>query len=70
MNRVVRLPEPIDVHLVYWTTWLDDEGTIHFRDDIYGRDTALARVLEANPPTPARSLAARAASQQTDHSTL
>jgi L,D-transpeptidase YcbB len=34
----VRLPEAISVHIMYWTTWVDDEGYINFGDDIYGFD--------------------------------
>lgn len=40
-TQVVRLSEKIPVHLSYWTAWVDENGTTHFRDDIYGRDKAL-----------------------------
>ncbi len=43
-ERTVRLPEPVAVHLLYWTAWVDEEGRIQFRRDLYGRD---GRVLEA-----------------------
>jgi murein L,D-transpeptidase YcbB/YkuD len=31
----VRLPQPIEVHFVYRTAWVDDDGTVQFRPDIY-----------------------------------
>jgi murein L,D-transpeptidase YcbB/YkuD len=34
----IRLPEPIPVHLVYWTAWVTPEGKVQFRTDIYGYD--------------------------------
>lgn len=37
-RQVVRLPKPIPVHIVYYTAWVDEKGTVQFRDDIYGRD--------------------------------
>lgn len=37
-TRTVRLREAIPVYLLYWTVWVDDTGTAHFLNDIYGRD--------------------------------
>jgi len=42
--RVV-LPAPIPVHLTYSTVWFGEGGTVHFRDDIYGRDALIAQAL-------------------------
>ncbi len=36
----VHLKRPVPVHLTYWTAWLDDGGTLHFRPDIYHQDRA------------------------------
>jgi murein L,D-transpeptidase YcbB/YkuD len=38
-NRVLSLPVPVPVYTTYWTAWLDDEGQLQFRDDLYGHDT-------------------------------
>lgn len=45
-RRIVSLAEPIPVHITYITSWVDPDGTIHFRDDIYGRDASIIRALE------------------------
>jgi L,D-transpeptidase YcbB len=37
-NRSVTLGEPLPVHLVYDTAWVDESGTVQFRSDVYRRD--------------------------------
>ncbi|WP_410288316.1 murein L,D-transpeptidase [Desulfosarcina sp.] len=37
-RQAVVLDNPIPVHLVYFTTWVDGDGTVQFREDIYGKD--------------------------------
>ncbi len=44
-QRVVSLRKPIPVHLTYLTAWVNKDGSVHFRDDIYGRDKTLAAAL-------------------------
>ena len=44
-ERSVRLPEPLPVHVVYWTAWVDDAGGLQLREDVYGRDEALGKGL-------------------------
>ena len=36
--RPVHLRDPIPIYLMYWTTWVDDKGTLQIRDDVYKRD--------------------------------
>lgn len=50
-ERTVRLPDPISVEIVYLTAWVDDHGIVQFRNDIYGRDKALAKALNGAVPT-------------------
>jgi len=47
VERTVPLPEPIPIHILYWTAWADEDRTIQFRRDIYDQD---ARLLEALQP--------------------
>lgn len=42
-EKYVTLPEKLPVYLVYFTTWVDEAGKVHFRDDIYGHDKSLAK---------------------------
>jgi murein L,D-transpeptidase YcbB/YkuD len=41
----VSLKEPLPVHIVYLTAWVNKDGTVHFRNDVYGRDARLADAL-------------------------
>jgi len=49
-NRSIGIPKPLNVHLLYWTAWVDKAGEIHFRDDIYDRDRPLDKALKERPP--------------------
>jgi len=44
-ERYVTLKNPIPVSIVYFTAWVDDQGKIHFRDDIYKRDQRLMDMI-------------------------
>ena len=50
VDLTVPLPEPMPIHLLYWTAWADGDGTIQFRRDIHGRDIPLWTALHAPPP--------------------
>jgi murein L,D-transpeptidase YcbB/YkuD len=52
-TQVVRVPSPLDIHILYWTAWLGPDGRVRFRGDIYLRDAALVRALqEEAAPSP------------------
>ncbi|WP_299757116.1 L,D-transpeptidase family protein [uncultured Pontibacter sp.] len=40
-EKWVTLPKKIQVYLVYFTSWVDEEGNVHFREDLYGHDKKL-----------------------------
>ena len=44
-TQTIYLREPLPVHLIYLTAWINDEGALQIREDIYGRDKSLDRAL-------------------------
>jgi len=44
-ETTVRLGTGTPVRIVYFTAWVDEEGRLNFRDDVYGHDEQLAREL-------------------------
>jgi murein L,D-transpeptidase YcbB/YkuD len=44
-RKVVNLPQSIPVHLTYLTNWVNQDGSVYFRKDIYGRDKLLSEAL-------------------------
>ncbi len=50
VETTVPLPNPVPVHILYWTAWANEDGTIHFRHDIYRRDERLLTALLSEPP--------------------
>lgn len=51
-NRRVYLERPVGVYLLYSTVVVDEDGTTHFFEDIYGHDARLDAVLAKGPPYP------------------
>ncbi len=45
----VALKHHIPVYIVYETVWVDEDGTVEFRDDIYGHDARQEQILPASP---------------------
>jgi murein L,D-transpeptidase YcbB/YkuD len=46
----VLLDEHLPVYLLYWTAFVDGDGNVQMRDDIYGHDRRLATALEGRMP--------------------
>jgi murein L,D-transpeptidase YcbB/YkuD len=51
-NQQVDLAHPIPVLIVYGTVIVNEDGLVHFYDDIYGHDAALEKVLAKGYPYP------------------
>jgi L,D-transpeptidase YcbB len=41
-KKVVNLKTKVPVHITYLTAWVNKDGTVHFRNDVYDRDPQLA----------------------------
>ncbi len=44
-NKRVQLEKPWPIHILYFTTWVEEEGNTRFLHDIYGRNKALSAAL-------------------------
>lgn len=44
-EKYVTLKQPVPVFIAYFTSWVDSEGKLNFRDDVYGRDQRLADMM-------------------------
>ena len=50
-TTVIDLQRPIPVHLQYWTAWVDEDGRLNFRNDMYDRDRRLDQALKERMPS-------------------
>jgi len=44
-KKVVNLKTKVPVHVTYLTAWVNKDGTVHFRNDVYDRDPQLAAAM-------------------------
>jgi L,D-transpeptidase YcbB len=51
-NQQVNLKTPVPVLIFYLTAIVQEDGSVHFFDDIYGHDKSLNAVLAKGPPYP------------------
>jgi murein L,D-transpeptidase YcbB/YkuD len=51
-NSQVNLAKPIPVLILYSTAVAEEDGSIHFFDDLYGHDADLEKVLAKGYPFP------------------
>jgi L,D-transpeptidase YcbB len=51
-NRTVSLKTPLPIVIFYATAWVEEDGDVHFFDDIYGYDAEMDKVLAKGPPYP------------------
>jgi murein L,D-transpeptidase YcbB/YkuD len=49
-HRTISLPRPLPVYILYWTAWVDADGTVELRRDLYGHDAAVEQALAHEPP--------------------
>ncbi len=46
-EKYVKVKEPVPVFITYYTAWVDEKGSLNFRDDIYKRDANIAKKMFA-----------------------
>jgi murein L,D-transpeptidase YcbB/YkuD len=51
-RQEIPLPEFINVLVLYLTSWVDEDGQVQFRPDVYGRDARLLNTMQEGPPKP------------------
>ena len=44
-KRIIRLKDKLPVHVAYLTAWVNKDGSVHYRPDVYGRDKILKTAL-------------------------
>jgi murein L,D-transpeptidase YcbB/YkuD len=44
-EKFVKLKDPVPVFITYYTAWVDENGQLNFRGDIYNRDGRLAKKM-------------------------
>ncbi|HEV7787364.1 MAG TPA: L,D-transpeptidase family protein, partial [Thermoanaerobaculia bacterium] len=49
-HKTISLPRPLPVYILYWTAWVDDDGTVELRRDLYGHDATVEQALAHEPP--------------------
>ena len=49
VERYVTLKKTIPVFIAYFTAWVDENGKLQFRNDIYNRDSKLAKMILEKP---------------------
>jgi murein L,D-transpeptidase YcbB/YkuD len=63
-ERAVRLADPIPVYIFYRTAWVDDDGAVSFRRDLYELDERLWHALESRSPERVRPRSERGAEEE------
>src|SRR5581483_7973010 len=44
----INFPKPIPVHITYQTAFVDEDGKLQVRDDVYGRDSRVLAILNGS----------------------
>ena len=47
VEKFVKVKAPVPVFITYYTAWVDENGLLNFRDDIYRRDAVVMQKMFA-----------------------
>ena len=50
-TKTVHLNQTIPVYILYFTSWVDDQGNVNFHKDVYGLDQTLSNALRNTRPS-------------------
>ncbi|WP_158453773.1 L,D-transpeptidase family protein [Pontibacter korlensis] len=45
-NHYIRVKNPVPLHIIYLTSWVDEKMRVHFRNDVYGFDAVSGLTLQ------------------------
>ena len=48
-NKTIMLKQPVQVHLQYWTAFVDENGDLNFRKDVYNRNSKVLNAMMEKP---------------------
>jgi len=46
-ERTARVRDPLPLHVLYWTSWVDEAGVVQFREDVYSRNASLRAAMRS-----------------------
>ena len=49
VEQYVTLKNTVPVFIAYFTAWVDRKGKLNLRNDVYKRDSRLAKMILENP---------------------
>ncbi|HUR66862.1 MAG TPA: L,D-transpeptidase family protein [Chitinophagaceae bacterium] len=53
VEKPVKLKDPVPVFIIYYTAWVDKDGQLNFRDDVYKHDAELVKKMFVANGSPA-----------------
>lgn len=46
VEHILELSSPVEVHVLYWTAFVSEDGELHFAPDVYGQDRRLDEAMK------------------------
>ena len=55
-EKGVKLKDPVPVFIIYYTSWVDNDGELNFRDDVYQHDSELMKKMFTAEPAQTKTM--------------